>query len=121
MSNIYPTQHHRGYATLNQLNSTCTVSHQAAPGVYNVPKICPGSSGATYPPHKDSLSHGVGPSASRYFNIETAYPSAKGCNSCSASYIRKPCGQRACGGVAPVPVPEPVEVKEPYCGCSSSH
>lgn len=114
MSNIYPSYQHKGYATLDQLNSSCTISHQATPGVYHVPKICPGASGSTYPPHKDSLSHGSGNSASKYFSIESAYPSAKGCNSCSASYTKKPCGQRACGQPSP-PAPEPTEdVKEPY-------
>ena len=114
MSNLYPTQHHSGYATLNQLNSTCTSRQQAAPGMYNVPNICPGSVGSTYPPHKDSLSHGIGVSKSTYFTIEDAYPSAKGCNSCSASYVRKPCGQRVCNG-------DTAGVKEPYCGCSSQY
>lgn len=59
-------------------------------GTYTVPQICPNSSGLSYPPRPDTLTHGQSSSCGGYFNVKNAYPYAS-CDHCDETFVEKPC------------------------------
>lgn len=77
------------YTSLNNIYGASS----ASAGQYTVPKLCPNSAstGASYPPRVDTLTHGQKmPSCTGYFSMKSAYPEAT-CSSCDIQYVQKPC------------------------------